>query len=388
MVVAIARPSSPASLSPAAPMLLLIRRLPAGSPRLALYPRISSTPASLGLRIPHVRASTTKTTTPAVSSSDLAGSPPAENAAADQGSELEPRCEPLDRDWGSTLSRADPVSIPGILRRLHDEQTHLGLGTYNLLLKRACEAEDFALFAKVFRYLLLSKAAPDLTSYVHVARAIGDLDDPELMLDFVREIQEITQGRDPTVVNCIVSTTGKYGHIDKSLIIFQELKKDKRCLDVVTFNTVLDMLGKAGRVDEMLHEVKLMEELGISPDMVTYNTVINCLRRLGRFDLCKSFAKEMLERGISPDLRTYSALIDGFGRAGHITDALEAFEQMKKSHRPSVYVYRALISDLKKAGRAELAQKLSEDMDSCASDLLGPEDFKQKINGRRRGRSR
>ncbi|EMS59397.1 hypothetical protein TRIUR3_23408 [Triticum urartu] len=93
-------------------------------------------------------ASTTTTGTPAVSSSRLAGSPPAENPAADQGSELEPRPEPLDRDWGSTLSRADLTEVAGILRRLRDEQISLGLGTFNLLLKRACEADDFLLFAK------------------------------------------------------------------------------------------------------------------------------------------------------------------------------------------------------------------------------------------------
>ncbi|XP_051229957.1 uncharacterized protein [Lolium perenne] len=351
-------------------MLPLIRRLTAVPSRLA----------ARALRQPPLgRAATTASTTPAVSSSHLAaGSPPAEDPAADQGCES----EPLDRDWGSTLSRADPAELAGILRRLHDDHTHLGLGTYNLLLKRACEAHNFALFAKVFRYLLLSKAAPDLTSYMHVARAIGDLDDPEPMLRFVREVLEITHGRDPTVVNRIVFAVGKYGHIDKSLIIFEELKKDQKCLDVVTFNTILDMLGKAGQIDPMLREVKLMEELGIAADIVTYNTVINCLRRLGRLDLCKSFATEMVGRGIDPDLRTYSALIDGFGRAGRVTDALEAFEQMKKSHQPSVYVYRALISDLKKAGRFELAQKLSDEMDSSASDLLGPQDFKKKFKGK------
>lgn len=91
----------------------------------------------------------------------------------------------------------------------------------------------------------------------------------------------------------------------------------------------------------------------------------------------------MVERGIDPDLRTYTALIDIFGRAGHITEALEMFDQMKRSHQPSIYVYRALISDLKKAGQFELAQKLSEEMKTSASELLGPEDFKHKFKGRK-----
>nr|CAB3461157.1 unnamed protein product [Digitaria exilis] len=270
-----------------------------------------------------------------------------------------------------------------VLRHLHDEQTHVNLDTFNMLLQQAAEANSFGLFAKVFRYLLLSKLAPDSTSYMNVAKALQKLDGCELILQFVREILEITQDRDPTVTNCIIFATAKYGDIDKSLIIFEELKKDQTRLDVVTFNTILDMLGKAGRVDQMLREVKLMEELGHYPDIVTYNTIINCSRRLGRLDLCKRFGGEMLERGIKPDLRTYTSLVDSFGRAGHITEAMEMLDKMKMSHKPSVYVYRALISDVKKAGQFELAQKLSEEMNSSASDLLGPEDFKQKNKGRR-----
>ncbi|RLM97719.1 pentatricopeptide repeat-containing protein [Panicum miliaceum] len=269
-----------------------------------------------------------------------------------------------------------------VVRHLRDEQIHVSLHTFNMLLQQAAEANGFALFAKVFRYLLLSKLAPDSTSYMNVAKALQKLDGCELILKFVREILEITQDRDPTVMNRIIFATAKYGDIDKSLIIFEELKKDRTSLDVVTFNTILDMLGKAGRVDQMLHEVKLMEELGHYPDIVTYNTIINCLRRLGRLDLCKRFAGEMLERGVNPDLRTYTALINSFGQAGHITEALEMLDEMKMSHKPSVYVYRALISDLKKAGQFELAQKLSEEMNSSASDLFGPEDFKQKNKGR------
>lgn len=276
------------------------------------------------------------------------------------------------------------VDAVRVLRQLHeDEQIHVGLHTFNMLLQHTAEANSFTLFAKVFRYLLLSKLAPDSTSYMNVAKALQKLDDCELLLNFVREILEITHHRDPTVMNRIIFATAKYGDIDKSLVIFEELKKYQTGLDVVTFNTVLDMLGKAGQVDQMLREVKLMEKLGHFPNIVTYNTLINCQRRLGRLDLCKRFAGEMQERGITPDLRTYTALIDIFGRSGHITEALEMFQRMKKSHQPSVYVYRALISNLKKAGQVELAQKLTEEMNSSASELIGPEDFKPKNKGRR-----
>lgn len=261
---------------------------------------------------------------------------------------------------------------------LQDRQIHIGTDINNILLNAAGEANSFDLFTEIFKKLLLSRHPPDFTSYVHVAKAFRYVSDSILLLKFIRELLEITISREPIVMNRIIYITAKSGQLDKSLMIFEELKNSKAKIDTVTFNTVLVILGRAGRVDEMLKEFSIMKELGHSPNLVTYNTLINCLRRLGRLDICKSFAKEMVEKGIELDLRTYTALIDGFGRAGHLNDAMRLFDEMKRSQIPSVYVYRAMISNLKKAGRFELALNLSEEMNSSSMKLIGPEDFKRK----------
>ena len=261
---------------------------------------------------------------------------------------------------------------------LHDRQIHLGLDTFNILLNAAGEENDFDLFANIFKKLLLSGMPPDFISYVHVAEAIRHVSDLSLLLKFIRELTEIIIHREPIVMNRIIHVTAKSGQLDKSLVIFEELKNSKAKMDTVTFNTVLVMLGRAGRVDQMLYEFNVMKDFGHTPNIVTYNTLINCLRRLGRLDMCKSFAKEMVGRGIELDLRTYTALVDGLGRAGHVIDAMRLFDEMKRSHRPSIYVYRAMISNLKKAGRFEFALNLLEEMNSNTLKLVGPEDFKQK----------
>nr|UPT49061.1 pentatricopeptide repeat protein AaPPR1480 [Agave angustifolia] len=210
------------------------------------------------------------------------------------------------------------------------------------------------------------------------SEAIRHVSDLSLLLKFIRELTEIIIHREPIVMNRIIHVTAKSGQLDKSLVIFEELKNSKAKMDTVTFNTVLVMLGRAGRVDQMLYEFNVMKDFGHTPNIVTYNTLINCLRRLGRLDMCKSFAKEMVGRGIELDLRTYTALVDGLGRAGHVIDAMRLFDEMKRSHRPSIYVYRAMISNLKKAGRFEFALNLLEEMNSNTLKLVGPEDFKQK----------
>ncbi|XP_026664104.2 pentatricopeptide repeat-containing protein At1g11900 isoform X2 [Phoenix dactylifera] len=222
-----------------------------------------------------------------------------------------------------------------------------------------------------------------LLRLLHGRQAFQKVADSGLVLKFVREVSEITIHRDPTVINRMIFVTARSGQINKSMMIFEDLKNLNCKMDKVTFNTVLGILGKAGQVDQMLSVFTSMKDCGHTPDIVTYNTLVNCLRRLGRLDLCRTFAREMVENGIQLDLQTYTALIDGFGRTGHAEDALNIFHEMKKSLHPSIYVYRALINNLKKAGKFECALNLYAEMNSSTSKLVGPEDFRRKRQTRR-----
>ncbi|XP_020580758.1 pentatricopeptide repeat-containing protein At1g11900 isoform X1 [Phalaenopsis equestris] len=269
---------------------------------------------------------------------------------------------------------SDAVSL---LQHSNDKQLHPNLNAYNSLLAEAAETSDFDLFCDIFQKLLISKLPPDLISYLNVARVLPSLSDSKL-LKFIKEVSENTVHSDPTVVNRIIFLTAKSGQINKSVMIFEELKNHGCKIDTVTFNTVLAILGRAGQVYKMLSEFSLMKELGYSPDTVTYDTLINCLRRLGRLDLCKAFAKEMIDVGFELDLQAYTALIDGLGRAGHVNDAMILFGEMKKRHCPSIYVYRAMISNLRKFGKIEAAMDLWKEMNSSGLKLVGPEDFRKK----------
>lgn len=76
---------------------------------------------------------------------------------------------------------------------------------------------------------------------------------------------------------------------------------------------------------------------------------------------------------------TYTALIESFGRSGNIEESIRLFNELKMRRiRPSIYIYRSLVSQLKKMGKVDLALKYLEEMNSRHSDLAGPNDFKRK----------
>ncbi|XP_042469945.1 pentatricopeptide repeat-containing protein At1g11900-like isoform X1 [Zingiber officinale] len=269
-----------------------------------------------------------------------------------------------------------------VFRHLHGGDIKLGLNTYNLLLAGAVEMNNFTLFSEVFKSLLMSKLSPDIISYKKVAQTLERVSDSNVICDFVKDVSDITSCTDCTVINRIIYTAAKLGMIDKSLMIFEVLKNHHLKMDTITFNTVLEILGKGGRTSEMLSEFLVMKDLGHVPDIITYSTLINNLRRFGRLDLCKTIASEISEKGIQLDLLTYTALVDAFGRSGKVEDAFWIFEEMKKFHNPSIYAYRAIISNLKKMGKFELALRLSSEMNLSTTKLAGPEEFKQRRKNR------
>ncbi|KAK2985934.1 hypothetical protein RJ640_008150 [Escallonia rubra] len=266
-----------------------------------------------------------------------------------------------------------------LLRSLRDKNIGLSPDAYNLLLVAAGEENDIDLLSQIFKDLLVSYESIHSASYLSFAKAFAKTSDSGMLLRVVREVSELICQRNAAVVNRIIFAFANCGQVDKALMLFEHLKTLKCEPDLVTYNTVLGILGRASKVDEMLHKFASMKEANIVPDIVSYNTLLNSLRKAGRLDLSLVFFREMGEKGIEPDLRTYTALIECSGRLGQLEESLRLFGEMKlRGIQPSIYVYRSLIHFSKKMGKLELAMNISEEMNACLANLVGPKDFKKK----------
>ncbi|TKY48827.1 Pentatricopeptide repeat-containing protein [Spatholobus suberectus] len=266
-----------------------------------------------------------------------------------------------------------------MLQILNDKNIVVTLDVYNLILVEASQKNDIDLSCQVFKKLLLSCKSPSAASCLKFAQAFTKVNDCVELLRFLEEISQVTCSSTSSFINKIIFAFAKCGQKDKSLVIFDHLRRQRYGLDLVTYNIVLDILGHTGRVNEMLDVFATIKDTGFVPDTVSYNTLINGLRKAGRFDMCFVYFKEMTENGIEPDLLTYTALIEIFGRSGNVEESLKCFREMKlKGVLPSIYIYRSLIHNLNKTGKVELATELLEELNSSSTCLAGPEDFKRK----------
>ncbi|XP_038893594.1 LOW QUALITY PROTEIN: pentatricopeptide repeat-containing protein At1g11900 [Benincasa hispida] len=249
---------------------------------------------------------------------------------------------------------------------------------YDMVLLAASESGDTTLLFQVFKDSLVSCKSLSSTSYKSFANAFTRTNDSNKLLEYVKEIIEMTFPN-CIVINRIIFAFSKCREIDKALQIFNQMKLLSCRPDLYTYNIILDMLGRAGRVDEILHLFVSMKEDGIAPDIVSYNTLINSFRKVGRLDMCLVYFKEMVAVRIEPDLLTYTALIESFGRSGNIEEAWTLLREMKlKNICPSSYIYKSLIGNSMKMGKVELAMNLLKEMKLSDSKLAGPKDFKRR----------
>lgn len=284
-------------------------------------------------------------------------------------------CNDIER-----LCRSGNVSaIANLLKILHSRNIFLDPDAYNVLLATTSERRDVELSLAIFKDILLSSKGMSSKPYFNLAKAFEITDDHSLLLNFVREISQLTSHCGVLVLNRMIFAFAECRQIEKALMIFEHMKVLQCKPDLVTYNTTVGLLGQAGLVDDMLREFASMKKASIIPDIVTYNTVLNNLQKMGRLDLCLVYMTEMDESGVIPDLRTYTALIESFGRSGNIEEALRLFSVMKaKQVRPSIYIYRSLINYLKKMGKLKAAASLLDEMNCSLPNLVGPKDFKRK----------
>lgn len=266
-----------------------------------------------------------------------------------------------------------------LLKSLCDRKISLSSSkAYDMVLLAASERGDTTLLCQVFKDSLVSRKPLSSTSYMNFAKAFARTDDSSKLLEYVKEIIEMTFPNF-LVINRIIFAFSECREIDKALQIFNQMKLLSYRPDLYTYNIILDALGRAGRMDEILHMFVSMKEDGIAPDIVSYNTLINSLRKVGRLDMCLIYFREMVAMRIEPDLLTYTALIESFGRSGNVEEALTLLREMKLKHiRPSSYIYKSLISNSMKIGKVELAMNLLKEMKLSYSKLAGPKDFKRK----------
>ncbi|KAK7392722.1 hypothetical protein VNO78_21168 [Psophocarpus tetragonolobus] len=102
---------------------------------------------------------------------------------------------------------------------------------------------------------------------------------------------------------------------------------------------------------------------GYSHTTRTYNTMLYIAGEAKEFGLVKKLVEEMDEYEVEKDVKTWTILVTHYGKAKKISEALLAFENMKRCGcEPDAVLYGAMICSLCSAGKGDVAMEFYNEM--------------------------
>ncbi|KAJ6758892.1 ATPASE EXPRESSION PROTEIN 3 [Salix koriyanagi] len=128
--------------------------------------------------------------------------------------------------------------------------------------------------------------------------------------------------------------------------------------DVVTYSTLLHGYTEEENGAGILEIKRRWEEAGVCMDIVMCNMLIKALFMVGAFEDVYALYKGMKEMDLVADSVTYCTLIDGYCKSSRIDEALEIFDEFRKTLASSVACYNCMINGLCKNGMVDVATEV------------------------------
>ncbi|KAH0859848.1 hypothetical protein HID58_088109 [Brassica napus] len=201
------------------------------------------------------------------------------------------------------------------------------------------------------------------------------------------------EGIEPSLITFTALLRGlcKRGKLEEAFRLFDSVLSMGMDVDEFVYVTLIDGVCRKGDLNRAFALLGDMEERGVKPSVLTYNTLINGLCRAGRVSEADEISKGVLgdvvtytflligaygeahvlyrampEMELTPDAATYSTMIEGCCKTGQIEEALELFDELRKSSRGiilNIITYNSLINGLCQQGCLVEALRLFDSLE-------------------------
>ncbi|PWA33153.1 Pentatricopeptide repeat-containing protein [Artemisia annua] len=203
---------------------------------------------------------------------------------------------------------------------------------------------------RVFK--LVENSGMGLDEFVYATLIDGfckvcDFDSVFRLLDEMKE-----KGVHPSVVtyNIIINGLCKCGRTNEAYKVSKGIDGD-----VITYSTLLHGYIKEKDLTGVIITKKRLEECGVRMDVVMCNVLIKALFLVGSFEDVNIIYKGMPEMGLTPNDVTFCTLVDGYCKLGRIEEALEIFDEFRRTSIDSVACYNCIINGLCKNEMIDMA---------------------------------
>ncbi|KAM3303863.1 pentatricopeptide repeat-containing protein, mitochondrial [Capsicum chacoense] len=201
-------------------------------------------------------------------------------------------------------------------------------------------------------------------------------------------VEDLQIEADEFVYAVLIDGVCRKGDIERAFELLGEMEKKGIKPSVVTYNTIINGLCKAGRMIEaddvskgipgdiitystllhgyieeenvtgMLETKNRVEAAAVSLDVTMCNLLIKGLFMVGLFEDALAIYKKISEMGLTSNSVTYCTMIEGYSKVGMIDEALEMFDEFRKTSTTSAACYNCTIQGLCKNDMPDMAAEV------------------------------
>ncbi|KAI3701733.1 hypothetical protein L6452_27028 [Arctium lappa] len=226
---------------------------------------------------------------------------------------------------------------------------------------------------------------PNLITFTSIMLGFCKKGKLEEALTILKTVEDLGMEVDEFAYATLIDGFSKIRDFDSVFRLLDGMKEKGVHPSVVTYNTIINGLCKSGRTTEayeisvgihgdvvtystLLHGYirekdsvglemteKRLKEAGVCMDVVMCNVLIKSLFLVGSFEEAYDIYKGMSDMGLIANHVTYCTLIDGYCKYGRIEEALEIFDEFRRTSMTSVACYNCIINGLCKKDMIDMA---------------------------------
>ncbi|XP_004296481.1 PREDICTED: pentatricopeptide repeat-containing protein At5g57250, mitochondrial-like [Fragaria vesca subsp. vesca] len=258
----------------------------------------------------------------------------------------------------------DVEKASGLLKKMREDGLEPSLITYTAIMLGFCKNGKLEEACAIFKMVEDLGIEVDEFMYATLINGFcmrGDLDGVFRLLDEMEQ-----KGINPSIVtyNTVINGLCKFGRTAEAEKISKGVSGD-----TITYGTLLHGYIEEENISGILETKRRLEEAGVFIDVVMCNILIKALFMVGAFEDAYLLYKGMPEKGLTANSFTYCTMIDGYCKVGRIDEALEIFDEFRRTSLSSVACYNCIINWLCKQGMVDMAMEVFIELDQKSLTL-------------------